>query len=364
MTIPTGLRPHFRALGWLGALLLAGDTWLSARFGLSISWEMSVIFAAISIASGLLLVASLYFSRRGVSVMARGLAAAWGVALLANVWSNIGVATANRMNEVQTARVQQTTYDGRRRQISEAEASLTLFTRQLEDLLAQHAWAATVTADGLREQAATLARAIREEGDARNGGCRRKCLDLMNRKAEIDQRIAVAEQRADLTGRIEATRRVLADLRGELAGTKAGISHTANQSALYAKLISWNLADDPDGRMVTVANEATGVMSAVVLALLSAVVTLAAAWPHLADVRPDGQGSVRPATPVSGPRHGTDRPMGAPSPVSAMPMQSVPQVPVTADVYVVKDDAAERLRASIRQALGGTPLVAPALRAA
>ncbi len=284
--IPIGLRPHFKALGILGVILLIGDTWLSAKFGYSSGVEMAVIYAAISIASGFLLVVALYFNRLGVKFMARGLMAAWAIAFGFNCWSNMGVSTANRMGDVQQAKVQQTTYDGRKAKIAENENTLKLFTKQLEDLIEQAPWAATVTANALRDQATSLAKQITEEGNTRNGGCKRKCLDLMAKKEAVDKQIGTAEQRSRLEEQKLATQRVIASLRDELSETKSGISGTANQSTLYAKLISWDLAADPNASSVTVANEATGIASAVVLALLAAAVTLAAAWPHLLEVKP------------------------------------------------------------------------------
>jgi hypothetical protein len=286
MHIPEGLKPHFKALSVLGVLLMAGDTWLSFKFGSTISWEMAIIVAAISIASGFLLVVALYFHKAGIKNLGRGLAVAWVMAFAFNVWSNMGVSTANRMGEVQQASLQKATYEGRQNKIEESERSLKVFEANLARLLEDNAWAASVTADGLRAQSATLDRAIAQEGDKRNGGCRRKCIELMNQKAAVDKQIAVAEQRSDLTNRIEANKQVLAKLRADLAQTDGGISATANQSTLYAKLISWNLAADPNADMVTVANESTGIASAIVLALLAAVVTLAAAWPTLMHVTP------------------------------------------------------------------------------
>jgi hypothetical protein len=284
--IPEGLKPYFKGLAILGALLMAGDTWLSAKFGYLISWEMGIVYAAISIASGMLLVIAWYFHRLGVKPLARGLTAAWAVAFAFNCWSNMGVSTSSRMGDVQRATVQQATYKGRETKISENEASLKLFNDQLATLLKQNEWAAAVSADGLRGQVATLEKSIREEGGKHNGGCKRRCLDLMAKKEQVEKQIGVAEQRSDLTNRIEATKRTLATLRNDLSTTDAGISSTANQSTLYAKLISWNLAVNPDEAMIVVANEATGIGSAFVLALLATAVTFASAWPHLANVGP------------------------------------------------------------------------------
>jgi len=279
MQIPDGLKSYFRWFSVLGVLLMAGDMWLSAKFGWSIATEMAIIYAAVSLASGILLVFVVFFNRIGWAWMSRGLGFAWALAFAFNCWSNMGVSTANRMGEVQSAKVQQTTYAGRQSKIEESERSLNLFEGQLASLLEQNAWAATVTADGLRKQVEGLKAA--EASESRLGGCGRKCRAIQDQIASIQGQIAVAEQSSDLTQRIDATKKVLAKLRADLAGTDAGISSTANQSTLYAKLISFNLAADPDAAMVTAANEGTGVATAIIVAVLASVVTLVAAWPVL-----------------------------------------------------------------------------------
>lgn len=284
MTIPAGLSPYFKGLGMLSLVLIAGDTWLSTKFGASIAWEMAVVYAAISIASGMLLVIAWYFRKLGVRALGNGLACAWAVAFVFNVWSNMGVSTSNRMGEVQRAGVMKTIFEGHGKKITENENSLKLFNEQLASLLEQNQWAGTVTADGLKKQVEDLKRS--EAAESRLGGCGQKCRAIQNEIARLQGQIAVAEQRSDLTNRIEATKRTLASLRNDLSTTDAGISATANQSTLYAKLISWDLAANPDEAMVVVANEATGIGSAFVLALLATAVTFAGAWPHLAAVGP------------------------------------------------------------------------------
>lgn len=279
MHIPPGLTPYFKAITALGILALIGDTALSTMFGFSISPIMGPILAVISLASGLLLVVALFFYRVGWRVLGNGLVAAWALAFAFNCWSNMGVSTSNRMTEVQTAGVQQTTYTERKKAAEEAQTRLGLFTAQLDELTKANAWAATVSADGLRSQVESLKAA--EVAEARLGGCGRKCRGIQNEIVAVQGKIAVAEQRDDLTARIEATKRVLETARAELATTDAGISRTANQSTLYAKLISWDLANDPNSAMVTVANEGTGIATAIILAVIAAALTLVGAWPHL-----------------------------------------------------------------------------------
>lgn len=284
MHIPSGLNPHFRAIAWIGLGLMIVDTVMSATFGLTIGYIPMIGLALISLGSGLLLVAAEFFRRVGWRSISIATTAVWFLAFVFNAWSNMGVATSTRMGEVQQATVQQKTYAERQQKTEEAKTRLNLFTKQLNELTSQNEWAATVSTDGLRQQVADLRSA--RDSEAKLGGCGRKCRGLENQISEVSGRIAVAEQRDDLTKRIEATKAVLAKARTELAGTKAGISATANQSTLYAKLISFNLAADPDVSAVTVANEGTGVAMAIVIAIASAFLTLIGALPHLTCASP------------------------------------------------------------------------------
>lgn len=279
MHIPAGLKTYFRAIAWLGLAAMIVDTSMSAMFGMTIGWTAFIGLAVVSLGSGLLLVLAEAFRRAGLMGLAQASFAVWIIAFAFNCWSNMGVATSSRMGEVQTANVQQAKYTESKKSTAEAEQRLKLFTGQLETLLAQHGWAATVSADGLRSKAEALQAS--EQAEARLGGCGPKCRAIQDQRVKVQEQIAVAEQRQDLTRQIEATKKVLADARTQLAGTSAGISATANQSTLYAKLISFNLASDPDASAVTVANESTGIAMAIVIAIVSAFLTLVGALPHL-----------------------------------------------------------------------------------
>ena len=316
MTMPIGLKPYFRAISWLGVLALIGDTALSALFGWTIGLIMVPVLAVISLASGLLLVAALFFDRIGWRPLAIGLAVAWVPIFLFNAWSNMGVATSNRMGEVQLAHAQQKTYAERGNAVKEAKRELALFEKQLATLIERNAWAATVTADGLRQQITALQAA--EASESRLGGCGPKCRAIQDKIASVQGQIAVAEQRQDLTQRIASTKAILGKHRATLATTKAGISNTANQSALYAKLMSWNLAADPDRDMVTVANESTGIATAIILALISAALTLVGAWPHLVSCTPELLKSPPPARPAAPPGSNVAASIAATPPVPAV----------------------------------------------
>jgi len=279
--IPKELLPHFRALSLLGVLLLIGDTALSAQFGYTMGWDMAFIVAGISLASGIFPVVAIFFHRVGWKPLAYGVAAIWVPVFAFNVWSNMGVSVANRLGEVQNAGLLQTTYNERKKAVVESEAKLAMFSKQLDSLIEQQPWVPTVTADSLRQQVKDLESEITEEGSPKNGGCKRLCLQLKEKKRDVENKIGAAEQRVSLTEQIEATKRVLETARAELAGTDGGISVGINQSTGHANLVNADLGGTPDARSIAIANEMNGIAVAFILALAAMGTTLAGAFPAL-----------------------------------------------------------------------------------
>lgn len=102
--------------------------------------------------------------------------------------------TGVRQGEMQAVGVQNTKYSGAQDDVKRNSAELAMLMAVREKMLADAPWAATVKADGLRSQASTLDKAIAQEGGKHNGGCKRKCLDLMAQKQEVEKRIAMAEK--------------------------------------------------------------------------------------------------------------------------------------------------------------------------
>lgn len=282
MTITEGLRPYFKGAALLGVGAMVFDTWLSGKFGWSISLDMAGIFALVSLASGLLLVIAAAFWRSGHANIGRYIAIAWIPVFGFNIMSNMGVATANRMTDVQKASIQAARYDSAKDTAKENAASLQLWTEQLAKLKADNAWVASVTAESLRSQLAEKQAAADRE--AKRGGCGRICEGIKAEVVSLQSRIGAVEQRDDLTKRIEATQRLVDKARVAVASTDAGISHAANQSAFFAKLINFSLYADPTSADVGVANEGMGMFTAIVLAIVSALLTYVGAYPHLMEL--------------------------------------------------------------------------------
>lgn len=279
MEISKGFKPYFKGLALLGVVFMIYDTWLSGRFGWTISADLAGIFAAISIASGLLLVIAAYFWVTGHTKVGKVIAAAWVPVFLFNVFSNMGVATAHRMTDIQLASLQQSKKSMADNKVKENKALLAKWNGDLAKLKEQHGWAGTVSADGLKKQVASLETAAAAE--AKLGGCGQKCRAIQNQISEINGRIAIAEQSGDLTKRIDALQRVVDGYRDDAAKTDPGVSQAQNQATFFAKLMQASLYSTPGSEDVAVANEGMGMATAIVLAILSALLTFVGAYPHL-----------------------------------------------------------------------------------
>ena len=275
---------HFRAIGLLAMIVLGVDAFYSGRFGLTIDSVSMIGLSAISLGSGLLLVAAIYYYRLGFEGFAKGMAGVWAVCFVFNVLSNMGVATSNRVVEVEKSNLKQAVHTERAKSKAEAKARLVLFERQLANLLERDGWAGSVTATGLRNQLASLRSA--RDSEAALGGCGQKCRGIENQIVDVQGKIGIAEQRQNLESQIAASKRVLAEARNTLATTDAGVSNTAAQASLYSRwTVGW-MGDGESVGAVRNANELMGIGMAFVIAVASVGLTLAGVWQYLMTVTP------------------------------------------------------------------------------
>jgi hypothetical protein len=151
-------------------------------------------------------------------------------------YSHNGYTAGLRGVDIGDAKVQQAKYQSAHVAVDDDKTNLDLWRKQLAELEAAHAWAPTVTASGLRDSLPAIDEAIRQE--TRRGGCGPKCLGLQRDKAAIAEKIGVAELRADLTKRIEATRNVLATARQKADTTEFKHSAAAQQATSISKLFA------------------------------------------------------------------------------------------------------------------------------
>ena len=166
-----------------------------------------------------------------------------------NLISNLGAVGWQRDSVLSAAKVQNTRYDARQDEVKESKASLAMWEKRLKDLEAANAWAATVTAEALRAQLASANLAIEQE--AARGGCKAKCLARTKERDELAARIALAEERADLTAKIEGTKRTLAKVREKADTVDRQVSAPASQAGFFASLIKADLTPSEDAQTWT-----------------------------------------------------------------------------------------------------------------
>lgn len=154
--------------------------------------------------------------------------------------TNFGSIAWQRTADVDTALKQDVVHGDRRDAVEEGKTNLALWRKQLADLEAANAWAPTVTASALRAELPALEEAISQE--SKRVRCGPKCLALKEKKAGIESRIAIAEERTSLTAKIEATKRVVDGAREVAATTKKGESATRDMNLNLASMFTLSLA--------------------------------------------------------------------------------------------------------------------------
>lgn len=189
----------------LGLGSLAAAAAMSFDFGWQVSTKHAIFLAILTVvaAFGPMAAEMLFTKGRKGPAIATALIC---IPLLGiEFYSHAGYTAGLRGSNIETAGVQNTRYDGAQDDVKRNRDELAMLMSVLSGLQKDAPWAATVKADGLRSQVATLEKAIAEEGNARNGGCKRRCLDLMKQKTEVENKIAVAEK-------VEDTQKRIADL--------------------------------------------------------------------------------------------------------------------------------------------------------
>lgn len=249
MTSLDTLRPRFRAVG---AALAVVSALLTGAFGVTLatSWPMAALLAGglmcatIASAYAWPFVVELWRNRQYGSALAITLFAA--LCTVTDLTTNFGSVAWQRAANVDTATVQNVVYDDRRAQVADHTAAIERWTAHLGKLEAEHAWLPTVTAEAMRAQLASAEKAI--ELEAARGGCKARCLALMQERDQTKARIAIAEERADIAKQLTATRKLIADAREKAAGTEKQQSAVVMQTASLASVATLSLNPTAEAR--------------------------------------------------------------------------------------------------------------------
>jgi len=176
-----------------------------------------------------------------------------------DVVSNFGSIAWQRTTDITEASMQQIRHDDTRSMVADNAATLQVMMQQRDKLLAENAWAGTVTADALRGQLAELEAAADRE--AARGGCGPKCEAIKARIIDTTERIGIVEQRTDLQSRIEAAQRSVDKLRTAAAKVEKPVSAVSTQNTVFASIVTGSLKPSEDSQHWT--NQGLGLVIAI-----------------------------------------------------------------------------------------------------
>lgn len=220
----------------LALIGLASSAAMAFFFGVSVSLMHGIFLIVVSIgfALGPHLAHKVWLKGARTSAVMIGLLC---VPLGVVEWySHNGYTAGLRGVDIGDAKIQQAKYSGAQEAVSEDKTNLEMWRKRLTALETEHAWAASVTADALRAQLTSANLAI--DLEAKRGGCKAKCLARTKERDDIASKIALAEEKADLTKKIEATKAVLAKARDKADTTEFKHSAAAQQASSIAKLFA------------------------------------------------------------------------------------------------------------------------------
>lgn len=234
-TIPANWNTLQRVFLGLGAVGLLVSCAMTYKFGSAMSWLHAVSLVTVTVMAAFIFPAKRFIEQMGVSRVARNVATILGCFFVAlEFYSHLGYTVGMRNKASLEATVQTAAYKNTQESLSDEKANLSMWRKQLEDLKSQKEWAPSVTADGLRAQLSAADKRIELEG--KRGGCKSKCLRLMEEKGALESKIATAEKVDDLTKRIEATQRILDGKTEKAVSTKTGFSAAAAQTDWMGKI--------------------------------------------------------------------------------------------------------------------------------
>jgi hypothetical protein len=277
----------------LGTLFAAAL--MSFDFGWSVSWKHALFLALLSVITAFAPEAAYRQWQRGLKGPAFAIIAVCAPLFAIEFYSHAGYTAGLRGHNLTDAKVQNVKYAGAQEAVSEDKTNLEMWRKRLAALESEHAWAATVTAEALRAQLASANLAI--ELEAKRGGCKSKCLARTKERDDIASKIALAEEKADLTKKIEATRAVLAKARDKADVTEFKHSSVDHQNQFLAKAVALISAGslEPSELMAEGAQQSVNLAMAIAGTGLPAFALFIAGLYRREEDEPQGRTEAQPA---------------------------------------------------------------------
>lgn len=234
------LQKIFLGLGAAGLLVSCAMT---AKFGATMSTAHAFGLVLVTIMAAFIMPAIRFVKEAGVSRSGCNVLMALGIFFLGvEFFSDLGYTIGTREKSTVEASVQKTAYKIQQDRLSDSRKNVSLWTKQLEDLKAASPWVASVSADGLRAQLAVMDKDI--ELETRRGGCGVKCRGLMAKKADVENKIATAEEVNSYAEKIAAAQRLADSATDKAVDTKEGFSAVTSQTSFVAQLYGIATGDD------------------------------------------------------------------------------------------------------------------------
>lgn len=230
------LNPTGRMWARIGVVVLIVAAAMSWSFGAEVSIKHAAFLACLTFVAAFGPEAAYKAWQEGKYGSGIAIALICAPLLAIEFYSHAGYTAGLRGSNIETTGVANVRYDQRQDEVKEGKASLILWEKRLAELEAANAWSATVTADALRAQLASANLAIEQE--AARGGCKAKCLARTKERDELAARIAIAEEKSELTKKIEATKKVLASAREKAIATEHKSSAVVHQNQFLAKAVA------------------------------------------------------------------------------------------------------------------------------
>jgi hypothetical protein len=233
------LNPFGRFFFVLGLFSLFVAAAMTFKFGLSMSVLHALGLGVLSVVASFLPEAAYRMKEEGHAGLAVVLALLATPLLAVEYFSHVGYTVGQRVGNVQQTSVHNAKFDDTRAALEADRESVTMWKKQLSDLTALAPWAPTIKAEALRGELEAMTKAV--ELETARGGCKSKCLKLMDKKSEVEKKIGTVEQAEDLARRIEATQRIIDGKTEKAADATFESSPVVNQTAFVAKMVAWDL---------------------------------------------------------------------------------------------------------------------------
>lgn len=222
-----------------GLISLVCGVAMSFEYGRAMSYTHGLLLAMLGVAGAIAFSGADMMRARGRPLVAGIITAAGILCLIGEYTTHFGYTVGSRATDTQQTIMHNANLETLRENRKNEQANLDMWRKQLIELTNANAWAASVKADGLRSELATLSERIEAERAGKRGraaGCRAECERLQNERNALERRIAIIEQQADLTKRIEATQRILDQKIDTVAATGYRSSKIINQSIGFAQI--------------------------------------------------------------------------------------------------------------------------------